>query len=131
MKVYVVTRGSYSDYRIVGVFSSRKAAKDYANARDDHGWDEYEVNALEMPPKGMKSYRVVMDRHGNVPTNPSRYPDQPYIEVQANEPEDAWDVWDEKRGLFFADMWARDKEHAVKIANERRTVALSSPTTTD
>lgn len=51
-KVYVITEGDYSDYRIVGVTLNRKAAKQYCKnvERVSEGWDsvprieEYELD---------------------------------------------------------------------------------------
>ncbi len=127
MKVWVVTAGSYSDFHIVGVCSTEAAAKTYAEARDDHGYDGYDVDDVGMTPKGMKAFRVVMHRDGHVPPNPYRVPLRPYVELLDHDPEDEWETWDDTDQKFYAEMWAKDERHAVKIANERRTVFLSTP----
>ena len=52
MTIYLVTQGTYSEYSIVGAFSTREAAERYMAARwgddvtHDQSVEEYEVNAL-------------------------------------------------------------------------------------
>ena len=46
-KVYIVTTGSYSDYRIEGVFSSKRRANAFIRRRHNNGdVEEYEVDAF-------------------------------------------------------------------------------------
>ena len=59
-KVYVVTAGEYSDYRIEGVFSSREKAEEYINHStnpDLNGIDEW-VPDEKKPAKGEKMFEV-------------------------------------------------------------------------
>ena len=42
-KVYVVTDGDYSDYRIIAIFSNEKEAERYSNIHNYNGVDEMEV----------------------------------------------------------------------------------------
>lgn len=129
MTVYVVTRGAYSDFRIVGVVSTEAAARAYVEARrtgsgDDHEYEAYELDALPAPPKGMQAYRVIMDREGNLHPGASYYRS---VCLLGDAPQVYWRAWDRDERYFFAEVWARDEPHAIKIANERRTVARSTP----
>lgn len=75
-KVYVVTAGSYSDYRIEAVFSSRKKAQDYQDYIDaksqklrlkNHYYEEFndiEEYTLNDPPTFMSVYCVHIDMEG-------------------------------------------------------------------
>ena len=50
MKVYIVTRGEYSDYHIVGVYSTKEKAQEICDAISTSGtyWDEPQVEEYEM-----------------------------------------------------------------------------------
>ena len=121
MDVYVVTKGDYSDYHIVGVYSSKELA-DLAhknlNADDIETWklDEH------MGEKGgLLLYNVIMDRHGNTKG----------LSRQSNleEPQHDWYPYygaDQYQMVF--PVWAKDASHAVKIANERRIQLIASGT---
>lgn len=49
-KVYIATEGSYSDYRILGVFVTREAAAEVGEVEEYELWDK--------PPKAVTSYEV-------------------------------------------------------------------------
>lgn len=53
-KVYVVTEGEYSDYRILGVFSTEDLAKEYCG--DFCTIEEYELDAAGKEEKFVQSY---------------------------------------------------------------------------
>lgn len=47
-KVYIVTRGSYSDYRIVAVFANEEVANEFVKRNESNGWgDPPEVEEWE------------------------------------------------------------------------------------
>lgn len=119
MKVFIVEIGEYSDRQIVAVFSDKKKAKDYANARNGRSFsieldDRRKTTGL---PSGMFAFAVSMNIDGNHaycykddcygfnPTKTCRYKD-----------------------LFQSWQFARDKKHAIKIANERRIQHIANGT---
>ena len=120
-KMYVLTVGEYSDYRVLGVFSSPELAEEvYAKRKDIgrdycHSVEEYFLNNDPNAPEGMKPCSVIMRRDGSVtniqinPDGSSTYEDQ-FISEKIDR-------------RFY--MWARDDKHAVKIANERRTKMIA------
>ena len=59
-KVYIVTAGEYSDYRIVAVFDSEEKAKDYIDHDDRSDFNDIEEWALnsESPNRGEKLYAL-------------------------------------------------------------------------
>ena len=59
MKVYVITDGCYSDYRIVAVTVDEDNAKRFVDAGLGE-IEEYETDKFVLP-KGMLPYRVVID----------------------------------------------------------------------
>jgi hypothetical protein len=123
--VYLVTVGEYSDYRVVGVFSSRHKAEAFRNEfpfthrySDEPQIEEYPLDP-ERPllPDGWQFYRVLMRADGAV-TNVLPIPFR-----------DAWEdgnrygdrfVWSQDDGIGDTVVAAPDEEGAVKIANERR-----------
>lgn len=126
MKVYVVTNGDYSDYRILEMFSTKEMAEEYKVFRNaENDIEEYELDPEfgMSAPKGMQRWIVRMGRDGNT-TDPMCYGHG--VERDDGEP-DQWLVWRDWQPysssggrLMTFSMWARDAEHAVKIANERR-----------
>ena len=66
-KVYLVTDGDYSDYRVLGVYSSMEKAEHakllYAA---DNDVEEYELDAVPESPPGLLAYVVIMELSGDV-----------------------------------------------------------------
>ena len=120
---YVVTSGCYSDYGIEAVFSSRKAAEAFvAVFSDKRSWGAKTIEEWPMNPhaqevaSGLMPWFVRMTPEGNA--TEVRHEDSTYGIDDATRRD--------TRGNFIDHMWARDKEHAVKIMNERRIVLLAS-----
>lgn len=65
--IYIVTEGSYSSYRIIGVFEDEDLAKEYAK-QNSADVEEHSVKTdtdLELP-KGYLNYEVHMKENGDV-----------------------------------------------------------------
>jgi hypothetical protein len=111
--VYVVTTGCYSDYRIEGVFSTGEKAKEFISATGIEGDGEIETWILDAhidkTERGYNFYTVKMRRDGNV------------VSIGKETPLSArhW-ITGGRVDCLYTSLWARDKEHAVKIANEQR-----------
>lgn len=120
-KVYIVTRGDYSSYRILGVFSDKKLADETASklkARVEV-WD---LNPNEANLR--KGYTFYMVRIGKTTSD--------VIEVFKYE-EIGEEVTDSIRPSsvrnskhLICKVWAKDEQHAAKIAMEMRTRYLLS-----
>ncbi len=129
MKVWICSNGSYSDYRVTALYSDESTAQRVTEA---YGWDnppeESELDPATPPEvqQGMSYFRIWMWENGDVA--------QAYLsEPDANAPAVQWfhqrfGSYPERRtGLqFWTSCWADDEKHAVKIANERRIMALAS-----
>jgi hypothetical protein len=128
--VWVIERGEYSDYRVMGVFSSKENAERVAeaiNAADSYSTAtiaEWQLDPVvgELA-KGFKPYYVRMHKDG---------------QVESVRPSSMWtyemggrvNEWEREEApaykgaglpnLLCVDTWARDEKHAVKIANEHR-----------
>ena len=121
MKVWICSDGSYSDYRVKAIYSSLETAKLASNAL---GWEndpeEFELDpALRQRIKdGLCSYCVILyfDVRGSQTATHSRKIDF--------DPDTVLDYWTTPRPSdggrnFISHMWARDEEHAIKIAADR------------
>jgi hypothetical protein len=123
--VYVVTRGDYSSYRIVGIYDDRALAKKYCAIKEENGYDEPEISGYILNPmenelnSGLKQFWVSMDRDGNT--------DNVYM-ITPDPDEGARVYLNNKDGKvsMVCYVWARDEKHAVKIANEKRTVLIAT-----
>jgi len=114
--VYLVSDGSYSDYRVAGVYSTKEKA-DYAKRlfATVNEIEEYELDGLPEHPPGMLYFSVVMDEAGNVTQSYTSAP---------NYYKHKWAPFGS--GKFILYQWAKDSAHAIKIANEKRIQLIAS-----
>ena len=118
-KVYLVTDGDYSDYRVLGAFSSREKAEHakllYAA---NNNIEEYELDAVPESPPGLFAYVVLMEISGDV----NRMWQESVVGFKSK-----WhpgDLYGSAPVAWFR-IWARDEQHAVKIANEWRAQIIA------
>ena len=132
--VWVVEQGEYSDYRVVGVFSSQKHAKTIANALNADGSNEATVAEWPLDPvvdelrQGFSPYVVHMRYDGTVERCEK-------WEITSYELSGRVSLWRRTqapayRGLGIPDIltgtiWAKDEAHAIKIANEHRAQMIA------
>lgn len=121
-EAYIVTTGYYSDYRIVGVFDDRKLAEEFVSQTSDARIEAHTLNPFtEQVRDGSKPYQVQMRRDGYAVNiycktdNPGDWTSTP----------DFYFIWD-SAGAFAIQVFARDEQHAIKIANETRTMILAN-----
>ena len=138
-KVYVVTKGSYSDYRIVRVFSNPDLAEKFVKASEDDGWETMRVETYDLDDETTLNLneliwevtRVVIKKETS------------YFAYHNSEVKLGDIVWDteamvdsygiknyenkaKKKGFYLCDsgdlfgiiLFAPNKEAALKIANE-------------
>lgn len=132
-KVYVVTRGSYSDYSICAIFTSRYRAKKYIEAYEEHDtWVDFNrIETWELNPedanlirKGYTTWAVTMLRDGTVE---NIYDNG--VGVYRCAATSAF-IWRRSQASAYrgtntpdalrVDAWTTSKEHAIKIANDIR-----------
>lgn len=113
---YVVTAGGYSDYHICGVYSNREKAE-YAAQLFRGGVEEFEIDSYPEHPHGMLRFFVRM-KHGGESmvgqSDPTGEECSPYEAHRFSA-----DYWTGVQELWMH-VWAKDEQHAVKIANEKR-----------
>jgi hypothetical protein len=123
VKVWVCTAGSYSDYRVHSIYTDEATAKRVSGAFDLNDPIEMEADPkLPQPVRdGLFMYCVVMSKNGDK----SRLHRTSYELPDSFKPYVGWQTEEEKGG-FLIYCWARDDNHAVKIANERRIQILAN-----
>ena len=123
--VWIIEVGSYSNYRIVGIYSTKENAQLVAD-RINNDCTDYEkatVKERMIDPlvhevnEGWNRYRIRMNRDGDVEMieedEMSPYTDYETSALCINESI----IY---RGKISGGIFARDAQHAIKIANEFR-----------
>ncbi len=122
MTVYIVELGEYSDRYVAGVYSSEANAKlafpggDITPCDLDQG--------LDMVQAGLLPYSVQMFRDGHVEsasnTQNMAMSKEPYARVVQRQ----WGR--DRRDVLCVSLWAKDRAHAIKAANERRAHIIAA-----
>lgn len=125
MKVFMVTEGSYSDYSILAVFSTKEKAEEAREALDlENEIEEYEMDApsaeiIHYRNTKEKRYSVYMDEAGNT-SNVYKISDIGNKEIKSTFEVREGDRYTGRNTHIYAEVFAQSKEHAIKITNEKR-----------
>ena len=119
MKIFLVTDGEYSDYHVKGAFSTKEKAEEAIILYSAGNIEEREIDEFPPHPKGMLPYCVQMDIDGNSLVKRKNSQGFEFYE------KDKWRPYGNNVDVCFY-MWAKDEQHAVKIANERRTELIAT-----
>lgn len=128
MKVYIVEFGEYSDRNVSGVYSTKERAK--IAARSDGDITEYEVDeAFDLYDKGLRPFSVTVSYTGNI----LRIVNDGYstnAETRCRVSTDSYTVWPLPQAPIWNHLdvstWARDQNHAAKIASEHHAEAVAA-----
>ena len=117
-KIYIVTSGEYSDYGIDAVFTDKELAEKFI--KEQKGEIEvWEANEYTKIPQNRDVYQVIIyvdngEIQGTEKTN-SNWHDA------LNDNMLFWrKICGIERGRLVIYCFAKDREHAIKIANEKR-----------
>ena len=110
MKVYVITKGAYSDYHIVAVVLDKQRAEEIVKAVSDSEWsfaqiEEYDTDTFATQYAYSISY-YGRRWYANI---------DEYTDHQSNH------IYNDHSFLVFA----KDKDHAIKIAQDMRAEYLA------
>jgi hypothetical protein len=122
--IYVITQGEYSDYHIVCVFDDENMAQAYVDKFkfEEYYLEKYELNSeagrLENP---LIPYKIFIDKDGVVDGDRGVHEgvmldDDDMIDFFTDS---SWYI-DKRPTRLIIRCYAKDIDHAVKIANERR-----------
>ena len=135
--VFVLTTGSYSDYSIVGVFSTKEKEAEFRQAFPSSDYNEVETypfdsNAPSLRANGYSLYQLYLLRDGITEkitriSSPSTYE----LSQVGN-----CKVWRRSTAPAYAGkgiqdcidiiVWAKSDVHAIKIASEKRAQLIAS-----
>lgn len=117
-RVWVVTDGCYSDFHVVGVYSTKRKADRRVELLGPDGMaTAYTLDQRVDTPPRMKAWRVTITYKGEIY---AAYP----VDAEGFEPQ-GLSVGYKNRNAAVS-MWARDKKHAIKIAAELRAQAIAT-----
>jgi hypothetical protein len=112
--IYVLTEGSYSDYHIVGVYSTKELAEEAQSLYKDSQIEEYDLDDIPEHPPGMSAWfvRINDGELDDIFTNQV----SPFDQTVPSEKEYRW-----RHGetAYFVYCWAVDGNHAEKIALDK------------
>lgn len=129
--VWVVEEGEYSDYHVVGVFTSEANANRIASLTggDVAEWP-LDPNIAELN-QGLQIYSVQMHKDGSVDHSKKQE-----IDSYGMATTGVVNIWERSKAPAFqgkgvddvlvARVWAKDEQHAIKIANEYRAQFIAS-----
>ena len=132
--VYVLTSGSYSDYGIVGIFSTKENAEEFKLRVKDHDYNdiaEMELDAmLPQLRAGMIPWSILMLRDGSLerPVEPcavDRFNVDRSLGIWRRTQAPAY----KGKGIpdaLWGNVMALSAKHAVKIASEKRAQLIAS-----
>ena len=127
MIIYAVSRGQYSDYGIVGLFSNKELAKEFIKLGGGDDIEEYELDQFESHVReGFSSFHVEMNKEGNTSNIHLNY-----LEYNLEDSINLQFEWEKNyvytgKVLLYTNVLASNKEHAVKITNEKRAQLIAS-----
>jgi len=119
MKIFIVTNGTYSNYHISAVFSTRELALGYiySNIENNDGYkvEEYDVDTENQTPYDRTLYSVLVfeDNTGEV------------VEDDYDQPSRFSFRGMENPVCLYLKVFAYDKQHAKKIASEYRARVIA------
>lgn len=123
MKVYVMTEGEYSDYGIVGVFSSKEKCEAVRNGNRDAQCEEYDIDEIVDKRFCKQFTAAIMKESGDIVAGFNYNCLNLVSPVKAIIEEDGI-VWSESKQMVEGPL-IRVKspismEHAIKVAVEAR-----------
>lgn len=134
MKVFVVTHGEYSDYRIDAVCSSPEKAKEFmGTSKQEFGVEEYEVDGEQSRVWGTV-WVVLLRLDGSISSEWEREEDvsEHHYKGDRGQGQTAAGFYDNRRtaedGLthgWFQGTSYVSRDHALKLAAEQRQKALA------
>ena len=125
MTVFVVTSGDYSDYQIRAMFTTKERAETYIkaiNLREANDIEEWELDRYSDDIDcGRSPFRVFMAKNGAVRrADKTDYDVDKTCKLVCYFPRTPDSVVE-----LECTCWAKDEEHAIKIANEKRAQIIA------
>ena len=124
MKIYVITKGEYSDYHICGVAVEKAKAESMARIFSDK-WEKAEVEEwdtedVDLSIEGKTPYRVTFFENGDVCETAETSIDYFMSGIEKIKYPQNW-----RGATLNVCVYADDKNSAIKIASEKRAKWLA------
>lgn len=113
--IYILTEGDYSDYHVIGVYSTKELAEKAQFVYEDSQIEEYALDDVPDYPPGMKGWYVNID--DAKPDELYSYQVSPDYATIPSESE--YNYHYNKQTGYCVYCWAVDQEHAEKIALDK------------
>ena len=113
--IYILTEGDYSDYHVIGVYSTEELAKKAQFVYKDSQIEEYALDDVPEYPPGMKGWYVNID--DAKPDDPYSYQVSPDYATIPSESE--YNYHYNKQTGYYVYCWAVDEDHSLKIARDK------------
>lgn len=130
--IYAVNSGTYSDYRIVALFSAKKLADEYMAAIPDGYYNDVEEyvlnpNTADLVRRGYSWWIVHMLKNGDTESvfRLSYFPRQENFLVWRRTQAPAY-IGKNVPDCLSATVFSKTEKQAVKIANEHRAQMIAS-----
>lgn len=120
--VYLVTRGEYSDYRVVGAYSTRKLAEDYYSRRssgDEYGNYQIEEYPLDCEDEEVPYICVHLKDSGDVAYEGKALKVTFSLPDRLNEEMQDIKFYGGNMWRYYTWVQTDDRVRAVKVATER------------
>ena len=112
--IYVVTQGNYSDYSIVGVFSSKEEAQRVVELENNNSWDDAKIEEYELNDPSLSRVRIRVDMHK----------DGTVVSALPVNSGGGFRGWKNEEVMIWIAR-TEDVQRAVKKTNEMRTLLLA------
>ena len=124
MKIYAVSEGRYSDYRIVALFSSSDKAQEFIDEIHGDRIEEYELDPpdVDMRRQGYRVWYISMQRNGDLHLAADGYNSN---DIEEDPEIKCHYVPYLQEYACYRTLWAKSKEHAIKIVNEQRAQLIA------
>jgi hypothetical protein len=116
MKVYIITKGDYSDYHICAVTTDKKKAEMLRKAYNDlDGWRKARIETYDTDTflteieNGLKLYNCTMEHNKPMVIHE--------VDLDYMNSHDFNVRY--KHYTYWVYVWAKDEEHALKIASDK------------
>lgn len=123
MKIYVITKGDYSDYHICGVSTDKeqaeKLARFFTDKWDDAKVEEYDTDRYELLSDNKKVYRILFYENGNI--HKLTHESGDYYDNETIKLDPVY--WNGATLSVYVS--ADDEISAIKIASEKRAKFLA------
>ena len=131
MTIYLVSDGEYSDYTVLGLYSTKEKAEEARALYAANYIEEFELDAIPPHPPGELRWTVRMKDSGDIPDAFQAFQMPAGADYVPFESDRMFFITQlesrcPKTDGRFMYLWARDKDHAIKIASEKRREMIVS-----